>query len=144
MQRSESLTSGIIVLTLWSPSHHDSACWAVMRENFGKSFAAQSIAAAAMEDGLHSRKLASVNIETIIRNSMSNFSSTKGYLNFRILHYITYICIYLWITLNCREDDFSGPCSEELGVSSRRVDFQREKREITKRGNQTKSPIQDS
>lgn len=33
-----------------------------MRENFGKSFAAQSIVAAAMEDGLHSRKLASVNI----------------------------------------------------------------------------------
>ena len=47
-------------LTLLSPSHHDSASSGLSRDRFGISFAAESIAAAAMHDGQYSRKLASV------------------------------------------------------------------------------------
>lgn len=50
------------MLTLCSPSHHDSACSGLTRDKFGISLAAQSIAAAAMQDGQYSRKLASVDI----------------------------------------------------------------------------------
>jgi len=48
------------MLTLCSPSHHDSACSGLTRDKFGISLAAQSMAAAAMHDGQYSRKLASV------------------------------------------------------------------------------------
>lgn len=50
------------MLTLLSPSHHDSACSGFSRDKFGISLAAESIAAAAMHDGQYSRKLASVRI----------------------------------------------------------------------------------
>lgn len=50
------------MLTLCSPSHHDSACSGLARDKFGISLAAQSMAAAAMHDGQYSRKLASVDI----------------------------------------------------------------------------------
>lgn len=50
------------MLTFCSPSHHDSACSGLTRERLGISLAAQSMAAAAMQDGQYSRKLASVDI----------------------------------------------------------------------------------
>lgn len=50
------------LLTLLSPSHHDSACSGLTRDKFGTSLAAQRIAAAAMLDGQYSKKLASVDI----------------------------------------------------------------------------------
>ena len=49
----------LILLTLLSPSHHDSACSALTLEKLGISLAAESIAAAAMHDGQYSRKLVS-------------------------------------------------------------------------------------
>lgn len=52
-------------------------------------------------------------------------------------------CISPLNTFKCREDYFFGPCSEEVGVSSRGVNLEREKWEITKWGNRSKSPIQD-
>lgn len=40
------------MLTFLSPSHHDSACSGLTRDQSGISLAAESIAAAAMHDGL--------------------------------------------------------------------------------------------
>ena len=56
------------MLTLLSPLHQDSACSGLRRVKLGISFAAQSKAAAAMQEGQYSRKLASVIIIiTIVR-----------------------------------------------------------------------------
>ena len=47
------------MLTFRSPSHHDSACSGLTRDQLGISLAAHSMAAAAMHDGQYARKLAS-------------------------------------------------------------------------------------
>lgn len=47
------------MLTFLSPSHHDSACSGLTKDQLGISFAAQSMDAAAMHDGQYARKQAS-------------------------------------------------------------------------------------
>lgn len=47
------------MLTFLSPSHHDSACSGLTRDQLGSSLAAQSMAEAAIHDGQYARKLAS-------------------------------------------------------------------------------------
>lgn len=48
-----------MLTTFLSPSHHDSACSGLTRDQLGISFAAWRMAAAAMHDGQYARKLAS-------------------------------------------------------------------------------------
>lgn len=57
------------MLTLLSPSHHDSAFSELTIEKSGMSLAAESIAAAAMHDGQYSKKLASAYIRTLAKKA---------------------------------------------------------------------------